>query len=51
MEVSSKQVWDSEDNVFLPLITELLSIKVRKPFGWSMIAFIIKSVFTVINSG
>lgn len=51
MEVSSKQVWDSEDNVFLPLITELLSIKVRKPFRWSMIVFIIKSVFTVINSG
>uniref|UniRef100_A0A8C7R096 FAM65 N-terminal domain-containing protein n=1 Tax=Oncorhynchus mykiss TaxID=8022 RepID=A0A8C7R096_ONCMY len=30
VEVSSKQVWDSEDNVFLPLITELLSIKVTE---------------------
>ncbi|KAJ7986164.1 hypothetical protein DPEC_G00347940 [Dallia pectoralis] len=30
VEVSSKQVWDSEENVFLPLITELLSIKVTE---------------------
>uniref|UniRef100_A0A4W5PSY9 FAM65 N-terminal domain-containing protein n=1 Tax=Hucho hucho TaxID=62062 RepID=A0A4W5PSY9_9TELE len=30
VEVSSKQVWDSEDNIFLPLITELLSIKVTE---------------------
>ncbi|KAK6294505.1 hypothetical protein J4Q44_G00353350 [Coregonus suidteri] len=30
VEVSSKQVWDSDDNVFLPLITELLSIKVTE---------------------
>lgn len=28
IEVNSKQVWDSEDMVFLPLITEFLSIKV-----------------------
>ncbi|KAG7278832.1 hypothetical protein CRUP_010395, partial [Coryphaenoides rupestris] len=30
VEVSSKQIWDSEDNIFLPLITELLSIKVTE---------------------
>ena len=29
VEVSSRQVWDSEDYIFLPLVTELLSIKVR----------------------
>ncbi|KAG8437799.1 hypothetical protein GDO86_008490 [Hymenochirus boettgeri] len=28
LEVNGKQVWDSEDMVFLPLITEFLSIKV-----------------------
>lgn len=28
IEVNGKQVWDSEDMVFLPLITEFLSIKV-----------------------
>ena len=31
VEVSSKQIWDSEEYIFLPLITELLSIKVIKP--------------------
>lgn len=31
MEVSSKQIWDSEEYIFLPLVTELLSIKVRIP--------------------
>ncbi|KAM6980619.1 rho family-interacting cell polarization regulator 1-like [Aplochiton taeniatus] len=30
VEVSSKQIWDSEDYIFLPLITELLSIKVTE---------------------
>lgn len=30
MEVSNKQMWDSEEYIFLPLITELLSIKVVK---------------------
>ncbi|KAJ6666002.1 hypothetical protein lerEdw1_000906 [Lerista edwardsae] len=30
IEVNSKQVWDSEDMVFLPLITEFLSIKVTE---------------------
>lgn len=30
MEVSNKQIWDGEENIFLPLVTELLSIKVRK---------------------
>ena len=29
MEINGKQVWDSEDMVFLPLITEFLSIKVQ----------------------
>lgn len=28
IEVNSKQVWDSEEMVFLPLVTEFLSIKV-----------------------
>ncbi|XP_029935427.1 rho family-interacting cell polarization regulator 1-like isoform X2 [Myripristis murdjan] len=30
VEVSSKQIWDSEEYIFLPLITELLSIKVTE---------------------
>ncbi|CAL8404425.1 unnamed protein product [Boreogadus saida] len=30
VEVSSRQVWDSEDYIFLPLVTELLSIKVTE---------------------
>uniref|UniRef100_A0A6Q2YFI9 FAM65 N-terminal domain-containing protein n=1 Tax=Esox lucius TaxID=8010 RepID=A0A6Q2YFI9_ESOLU len=30
IEINSKQVWDSEDMVFLPLITEFLSIKVTE---------------------
>ncbi|KAM4630078.1 rho family-interacting cell polarization regulator 1-like [Polymixia lowei] len=30
VEVSNKQIWDSEDYIFLPLITELLSIKVTE---------------------
>ncbi|CAL8243241.1 unnamed protein product [Lota lota] len=30
VEVSSKQVWDSEDYIFLPLVAELLSIKVTE---------------------
>ncbi|KAE8607882.1 hypothetical protein XENTR_v10011315 [Xenopus tropicalis] len=30
IEVNGKQVWDSEDMVFLPLITEFLSIKVTE---------------------
>lgn len=33
IEVNSKQVWDSEEMVFLPLITEFLSIKVWGPAG------------------
>lgn len=36
IEVNSKQVWDSEEMVFLPLVTEFLSIKVqcRRKQGW-----------------
>lgn len=36
IEVNSKQVWDSEEMVFLPLVTEFLSIKVQciKGQGW-----------------
>ncbi|XP_005915286.1 rho family-interacting cell polarization regulator 1 isoform X1 [Haplochromis burtoni] len=30
VEVSNKQMWDSEEYIFLPLITELLSIKVTE---------------------
>ncbi|KAM3919737.1 rho family-interacting cell polarization regulator 1 isoform 2-T2 [Leptodactylus fuscus] len=30
IEVNGKQIWDSEDMVFLPLITEFLSIKVTE---------------------
>ncbi|XP_057716664.1 rho family-interacting cell polarization regulator 1 [Corythoichthys intestinalis] len=30
VEVSSKQIWDSEEYIFLPLVTELLSIKVTE---------------------
>ncbi|XP_039539850.1 rho family-interacting cell polarization regulator 1 isoform X4 [Pimephales promelas] len=30
IEINGKQVWDSEDMVFLPLITEFLSIKVTE---------------------
>ncbi|XP_062242509.1 rho family-interacting cell polarization regulator 1-like isoform X2 [Platichthys flesus] len=30
VEVSAKQIWDSEDYIFLPLVTELLSIKVTE---------------------
>ncbi|XP_039983061.1 rho family-interacting cell polarization regulator 1-like [Xiphias gladius] len=30
MEVSNKQIWDSEEYIFLPLVTELLSIKVTE---------------------
>nr|XP_040053191.1 rho family-interacting cell polarization regulator 1-like isoform X1 [Gasterosteus aculeatus aculeatus]XP_040053200.1 rho family-interacting cell polarization regulator 1-like isoform X1 [Gasterosteus aculeatus aculeatus] len=30
VEVSNKQIWDSEDYIFLPLVTELLSIKVTE---------------------
>ncbi|XP_056137267.1 rho family-interacting cell polarization regulator 1 isoform X2 [Lampris incognitus] len=30
IEINAKQVWDSEDMVFLPLITEFLSIKVTE---------------------
>lgn len=33
MEVSNKQVWDSEEYIFLPLVTELLSIKVTSSKG------------------
>lgn len=29
IEGSGKQVWDSEETVFLPLLTEFLSIKVN----------------------
>lgn len=29
VEVGSRQVWDSEEYVFLPLVTEMLSIKVK----------------------
>lgn len=29
IEVNAKQVWDSEEVVFLPLVSEFLSIKVR----------------------
>lgn len=29
VEVSNKQMWDSEEYIFLPLVTELLSIKVN----------------------
>lgn len=29
IEGSGKQVWDSEETVFLPLLTEFLSIKVK----------------------
>lgn len=32
VEVSNKQMWDGEEFTFLPLITELLSIKVTKTF-------------------
>lgn len=37
IEVNSKQVWDSEEMVFLPLVTEFLSIKVQciKGQGWA----------------
>lgn len=46
MEVSNKQIWDSEDFTFQPLVTELLSIKVIK----QMISLqdfdgVVKSVF------
>lgn len=30
VEVSNKQMWDSEEYIFLPLVTELLSIKVMR---------------------
>ncbi|XP_069549648.1 rho family-interacting cell polarization regulator 1-like isoform X2 [Brachyistius frenatus] len=30
VEVSNKQIWDSEEYIFLPLVTELLSIKVTE---------------------
>ncbi|KAF3686401.1 Rho family-interacting cell polarization regulator 1 [Channa argus] len=30
VEVSNKQIWDSEEYIFLPLITDLLSIKVTE---------------------
>ncbi|XP_019954403.2 rho family-interacting cell polarization regulator 2-like isoform X2 [Paralichthys olivaceus] len=30
VEVSAKQIWDSEEYIFLPLVTELLSIKVTE---------------------
>lgn len=30
VEVSNKQIWDSEEYIFMPLITELLSIKVTE---------------------
>ena len=30
IEINAKQVWDSEDMVFLPLITDFLSIKVGR---------------------
>ncbi|XP_056135414.1 rho family-interacting cell polarization regulator 1-like [Lampris incognitus] len=30
VEISNKQVWDSEEYIFLPLVTELLSIKVTE---------------------
>lgn len=29
IEINAKQVWDSEEMVFLPLVSEFLSIKVR----------------------
>lgn len=36
VEVSNKQIWDSEEYIFLPLVTELLSIKVMTSAfkGW-----------------
>lgn len=37
IEVNSKQVWDSEEMVFLPLITEFLSIKVQCRKGEGMV--------------
>ncbi|XP_035484219.2 rho family-interacting cell polarization regulator 1 isoform X1 [Scophthalmus maximus] len=30
VEVSNKQIWDSEEYIFMPLVTELLSIKVTE---------------------
>lgn len=33
IESSGKQVWDSEETVFLPLLTEFLSIKVTELKG------------------
>lgn len=34
VEVSNKQIWDSEEYIFLPLVTELLSIKVSGVPAW-----------------
>ncbi|KAM9510345.1 LOW QUALITY PROTEIN: rho family-interacting cell polarization regulator 1-like [Guaruba guarouba] len=44
IEVNSKQVWDSEEMVFLPLITKFLSIKVqcRRGQGWCGPAIILQ---------
>lgn len=46
IEINGKQVWDSEEMVFLPLITEFLSIKVQSVHTRSM-SYLSGTHFTV----
>lgn len=51
IEINAKQVWDSEEMVFLPLISEFLSVKVSPSqdllpnlsFPWSSLFFFLLS--------
>lgn len=45
IEINAKQVWDSEEMVFLPLISDFLSVKVCVIF----ITFYLNLYFTYVN--
>lgn len=51
MEVSNKQMWDSEEYIFLPLVTELLSIKVSVSAVWSGIILLSTSCIGSSSAG
>lgn len=39
IEINAKQVWDSEEMDFLPLVSEFLSIKVRVLFSHGVFSY------------
>lgn len=44
IEINAKQVWDSEEMDFLPLVSEFLSIKVRVLFSHGVFSYFFSSV-------